>query len=194
MTVGLKLTLSSAIHVSAIAENPSDEGTCRESDDQIAQSSVGALTPGGRGVHPPATAMAPSVMRSRLFIEPSYSGADPANEAESGMTFHPMLHACPARALSAVAALLVIALSTETADAQRSTQTRPGTQRADLVVVNARIYTVDNARPMASALAVRNGRVMFVGSDSEARLLAGSATRLVDLRGDRKSTRLNSSH
>ena len=99
------------------------------------------------------------------------------------MTFHPMLRACRARTLSGSAALLVIALFAERADAQRSTQTRPGTQRADLVVVNARIYTVDNARPMASALAVRNGRVIFVGSDSEARLLAGSATRLVDLRG-----------
>src|SRR5687768_12360504 len=98
------------------------------------------------------------------------------------MTFHPMLHAWPARA-ARLAALLVVALSADRADAQRSTQTRPGPQRADLVVVNARIYTVDNARPMASALAVRNGRVIFVGSDSEARLLAGSATRLVDLRG-----------
>jgi predicted amidohydrolase YtcJ len=55
--------------------------------------------------------------------------------------------------------------------------------RADLVVFNARIYTVDNARPMASALAVRNGRIVFVGSDTEARTLAGSGTRLLDLHG-----------
>ncbi len=57
------------------------------------------------------------------------------------------------------------------------------TKPADLIVVNARIYTVDNARPMASALAVRGGRVTFVGSDAEARTLAGAGTRVLDLHG-----------
>ena len=53
----------------------------------------------------------------------------------------------------------------------------------DLIVVNARIYTVDNARPMASALAVREGRITFVGSDSEARMMATSRTRVLDAKG-----------
>jgi predicted amidohydrolase YtcJ len=55
--------------------------------------------------------------------------------------------------------------------------------RADLIVVNARIYTVDNARPMASAMAVRSERVVFVGSDAEARTLASAATRILDVQG-----------
>jgi predicted amidohydrolase YtcJ len=54
---------------------------------------------------------------------------------------------------------------------------------ADLVVVNATIYTVDNARPVASALAVRGGRVIFVGSDAEARMLANGSTSVIDLHG-----------
>jgi predicted amidohydrolase YtcJ len=54
---------------------------------------------------------------------------------------------------------------------------------ADLVVVNARIYTVDNARPVASALAVRGGRVLFVGSDAEARATASRSARVIDLHG-----------
>ncbi|HJQ53448.1 MAG TPA: amidohydrolase [Gemmatimonadaceae bacterium] len=54
---------------------------------------------------------------------------------------------------------------------------------ADLVLTNGRIYTVDNARPQVSALAVRDGRVLFVGSDAEAKALAGPATELIDLRG-----------
>jgi predicted amidohydrolase YtcJ len=54
---------------------------------------------------------------------------------------------------------------------------------ADLVLTNGRIYTVDNARPIASALAVRGGRVLFVGSDAEARVLASPSTRLIDLHG-----------
>jgi predicted amidohydrolase YtcJ len=54
---------------------------------------------------------------------------------------------------------------------------------ADLVLTNGRIYTVDNARPVVSAVAVRAGRVLFVGSDAEARTLAGPSSRVIDLRG-----------
>jgi predicted amidohydrolase YtcJ len=60
---------------------------------------------------------------------------------------------------------------------------QPPITPADLVLTNARIYTVDLARPIASALAVRRDRVVFVGSDVEARALAGPATRVVDLAG-----------
>ena len=56
--------------------------------------------------------------------------------------------------------------------------------KADLVLVNGKIYTVDNARPVASALAVRGGRVLFVGSDAEARVLANASTRVIDLNGE----------
>lgn len=55
--------------------------------------------------------------------------------------------------------------------------------RADLIVVNATVYTVDEAHPRAAAFAVRNGRIVFVGSNREARMLAGSSTRVVDARG-----------
>lgn len=55
--------------------------------------------------------------------------------------------------------------------------------QADLVLTNGRIYTVDNARPIVTAMAVRNGRVMFIGSDAEARALVRPSTRVVDLHG-----------
>jgi hypothetical protein len=54
---------------------------------------------------------------------------------------------------------------------------------ADLVLTNAHIYTVDDARPIVTALAARGGRVVFIGSDAEARTLANSATRVIDLHG-----------
>ncbi|HEV7387183.1 MAG TPA: amidohydrolase [Gemmatimonadaceae bacterium] len=54
---------------------------------------------------------------------------------------------------------------------------------ADLVVTNGHIYTVDNARPVVSALAVRGGRIIFVGSDAEATALSGPSTTVVDLHG-----------
>src|SRR5437868_11336539 len=63
------------------------------------------------------------------------------------------------------------------------TASRPQLPRADLIVVNANVYTVDNARPRASAFAVHDGRIIFVGSDSEARTLAGARTGILDLHG-----------
>ncbi|HMI56188.1 MAG TPA: amidohydrolase family protein [Gemmatimonadaceae bacterium] len=54
---------------------------------------------------------------------------------------------------------------------------------ADLVITNARIYTVDNARPVVSALAIRGSRVLFIGSDAEAKALVTRSTRVIDLHG-----------
>ena len=54
---------------------------------------------------------------------------------------------------------------------------------ADLIVTNARVYTADEARPLADAFAVRDGRVVFVGSKSEAAVLKGAGTRVVDAGG-----------
>src|SRR5579859_4799071 len=54
---------------------------------------------------------------------------------------------------------------------------------ADLIVWNGRIYTVDDSHPFVEALAVRDGRVLFVGSRQEALTLRGPATRMLDLGG-----------
>jgi predicted amidohydrolase YtcJ len=51
---------------------------------------------------------------------------------------------------------------------------------ADLIVVNARVYTVDETRPLVSAFAVRGGRFLLAGSDLEIRALAGSGTQVID--------------
>ncbi|HMF87039.1 MAG TPA: amidohydrolase family protein [Gemmatimonadaceae bacterium] len=54
---------------------------------------------------------------------------------------------------------------------------------ADLVLVNGKIYTVDKARPTVSALAVQGGRILFAGSDAEARRLGNTSTAVIDLGG-----------
>ena len=56
-------------------------------------------------------------------------------------------------------------------------------QPADLIITNARIYTVDEAHPLADAMAVRGGKVQFVGSSGAAMALRGASTRVVDLGG-----------
>lgn len=53
----------------------------------------------------------------------------------------------------------------------------------DLIVVNGRVYTVDDARPRAEAFAVRGGRFVAVGSSAEMRALADSGTRVLDAEG-----------
>lgn len=54
-------------------------------------------------------------------------------------------------------------------------------QTADLVVTNARIYTVNPKQPAASAIAVRQGRIIAVG-DSVSRYV-GTSTTLIDAKG-----------
>lgn len=51
---------------------------------------------------------------------------------------------------------------------------------ADLVLVSARIWTGDPGRPDASALAVRDGRIVGVGGDAEIRRLRGPKTVVVE--------------
>jgi predicted amidohydrolase YtcJ len=47
----------------------------------------------------------------------------------------------------------------------------------DLAITNASIWTMDAARPRASAALVRNGRIAYVGSNAEVRAAAGSIPR-----------------
>ncbi len=52
---------------------------------------------------------------------------------------------------------------------------------ADLIITNARIATMDRARPEASAAAVRDGRFVAVGDDADVAPLRGPATRVLDV-------------
>lgn len=55
--------------------------------------------------------------------------------------------------------------------------------QADLVLHHATIYTADAARPHAEALAIKDGRVLFVGSNREAMALRGDRTEVLDAKG-----------
>ncbi len=54
---------------------------------------------------------------------------------------------------------------------------------ADLVLLNGRIYTMDDRVPLAQAIAVGAGRVLAVGSEAQVRDLAGPDTVQLDLSG-----------
>jgi predicted amidohydrolase YtcJ len=54
---------------------------------------------------------------------------------------------------------------------------------ADLVLTNAKLYTVDDAKPTGSSLAVRGGRIVALGSQDETAPFIGPQTRVFDLGG-----------
>src|SRR4029450_11851350 len=52
---------------------------------------------------------------------------------------------------------------------------------ADVILVSGRVYTMDPERPRAEAIAVRDGRILFVGSTAHVSALKGPATKVVNL-------------
>jgi hypothetical protein len=56
---------------------------------------------------------------------------------------------------------------------------------ADLVVLGAKVATMDPARPAATAIAVRGDRILAIGEDAEIEALAGADTRRIDAKGRR---------
>ena len=77
---------------------------------------------------------------------------------------------------------VVAAVSFTTAHAQTAPVAGAG---ADLIVVNAKIFTGNRSQPEASALAVRGGRIYSVGSDAEIRGLSTAQTTVIDARSRR---------
>ncbi len=58
-----------------------------------------------------------------------------------------------------------------------------GPGAADLVLVNGRVYTLDEQRPWAEAVAIQGEKIIAVGSNGDVRGLAGSNTQTIDLEG-----------
>lgn len=54
---------------------------------------------------------------------------------------------------------------------------------ADLILTNADVYTVSKGLPKAEAIAVKDGKIIFVGSNKEASAFKGDSTELIDCAG-----------
>lgn len=65
----------------------------------------------------------------------------------------------------------------------QTTNTPTSLPAADLVLKNAEIYTMDPSRSWAQAVAIKAGRIVFVGSDEDAMAYSGSSTQVKDLEG-----------
>lgn len=64
----------------------------------------------------------------------------------------------------------------------------------DLLLVNGRVRTMDPANPSASAVAIRLGRVAYVGDDAGARAAASPGSVEIDLAGCTATPALNDAH
>jgi predicted amidohydrolase YtcJ len=65
---------------------------------------------------------------------------------------------------------------------------------ADLILVNGNVYTVNDKQPHAESIAVKDERVVFVGSNEEAKKFRSDSTRIIDLGGKTVVPGLTDSH
>src|SRR5437870_4377082 len=77
--------------------------------------------------------------------------------------------------LSALLSLLLLGLAPTAENSQKTP--------ADLVFINGNIYTANEKQPRAQAVAVKADRIVFVGSNANAKKYQGATTRVIDLHG-----------
>ena len=61
-----------------------------------------------------------------------------------------------------------------------SPTTDPNLNKANLVIINADIYTSDKKQPRAQALAIKNGKFTIVGFNDEIETAIGQDTKIID--------------
>ena len=87
---------------------------------------------------------------------------------------------------------ILIAISLMTTAINSNADVQP--LAADLIIINARVHTMDAERPQAEAVAVYGNRIVAVGSSAEIRKLASGRTRVVDAGGRLVLPGFNDSH
>lgn len=64
-----------------------------------------------------------------------------------------------------------------------ATESASSAETADLVINNAKVYTVNKAQYTAEAVAMKNGKIIFVGSNVDAKKYTGDNTEVIDAKG-----------
>jgi predicted amidohydrolase YtcJ len=85
--------------------------------------------------------------------------------------------------LKTAAGLLVAAIAAAIAVGCGGGDDSGSAEQADVVLRGGKVVTMDGQRRVAQAVAVRNGRITFVGSDADAAKHVGANTRVVELGG-----------
>src|SRR5436305_662521 len=56
-------------------------------------------------------------------------------------------------------------------------------QPADAILIHGRVYTVDAKHPWAEAVAIRNGKILAIGSEDEIAKYRDRSTKILDAKG-----------
>src|SRR5271155_4680241 len=91
------------------------------------------------------------------------------------------------RSLGKFSAAILICLVTNNLPAQ----SKPA---ADLIITNAKVWTVDKGNPTAQAVAVLGDRIVAVGSNADVEILRGPATKVIDAGGKLLLPGFNDAH
>lgn len=67
-------------------------------------------------------------------------------------------------------------------------------ETADLIFINGNVYTVNDKQPRAEAIAVREDRIVFVGSNADTQKFRSDKTRIIDLAGKTVTPGFTDSH
>lgn len=106
------------------------------------------------------------------------SDAGHAIERENSQDLRAVLHS-PKKISMKKIALFLLAFACLFACKKSNT----GSPEADLILLNGQFFTGDSTRLHCSALAAKNGRIIFLGEDEAARKFQGKTTQLIDLQG-----------
>ena len=88
---------------------------------------------------------------------------------------------------SACAALAIIVASLSFTSAGDSVN-------ADIILINGFIYTMESDQPNAEAVAIRDGKIMAIGTSEDIRKLTHDKTQIIDLKGRMVMPGLNDGH
>ncbi|MBA4393563.1 MAG: hypothetical protein C0407_08425, partial [Desulfobacca sp.] len=80
-------------------------------------------------------------------------------------------------------AIVLVSILTTGCTATNYKGFRNGTNPADFAVINAKIFTSDEANPWSEAVAIKNERIVYVGGDQGVADFIGPNTRVVDADG-----------
>jgi predicted amidohydrolase YtcJ len=89
----------------------------------------------------------------------------------------------PVRSIALLALLVTGASHASPAPGANPTASPPPRAPADRVYRNGVVFTADAQHPRAQALAIRNGRIVYVGGNGDVTGYIGAATAVVDLQG-----------
>jgi predicted amidohydrolase YtcJ len=79
--------------------------------------------------------------------------------------------------------ILIVAVLLLAASGDRMASGQKREPEADVVFKNGNIYTANDDKPKAEAVAAKYGRIVFVGSNAEAKKYEGKGVKVIDLKG-----------